>query len=543
MADSIGINHAYSSPIVINNLSSTAPKAIAVTCKNCHATALTLEDAAGNKLILDCKKESLDSINGIIKNAGDSLFTKEQIAKFIVIENVSLEVKNKDSLFETGVVIPDISAKTGLTIIGCTTNIAHPSIKNNRLVLPDKMLYMRTYNMYREEGSWTAMELPLSLKYYIGGTFDNCDAITEIVIPENIRIFSFPNGLKNLERITVKAKNLYYFGGFDSCKITSYVIPDGCYEVGEFDLNETLKSIELPASVKIIAKQAFERCVSLESVKINGSLKSIGDDAFRNCTSLKSFTVPTTESIGNGVFDGCTSLEYVEFGENIERIGGSMFNGCSALKKVVVKDGMKQVMPRAFQYCAALEEVVLPDSITYIGDWAFIGCGSLKSVSYPASITELGDGVFQNCVSLKIDEVVISEKITKIGHSVFDGVSVDLMVINCEPDRFALFLSGCTVNTLIVDVPGVSVDFHGATKCKVNTVTYTDGTYWTYPILANEINIMSKDLSPFYNPHVVYDVRGSGKTINFAGSAENWNEFSRFKTDDTVKVNFNVKFN
>ncbi len=94
---------------------------------------------------------------------------------------------------------------------------------------------------------------------------------------------------------------------------TEYTIPDGVTTIGEyeFESNEELKKIVIPASVTVIKEGAFYGC-DLETVVLSEGLLEIQNSAFGACDCLKSVVIPdSVQSIGERAFSFCTSLEAV----------------------------------------------------------------------------------------------------------------------------------------------------------------------------------------------------------------------------------------
>ncbi|WEK83186.1 MAG: leucine-rich repeat domain-containing protein [Mycoplasma sp.] len=63
---------------------------------------------------------------------------------------------------------------------------------------------------------------------------------------------------------------------------------------GAFVSCNSLKSITIPNSAKIIETGSFFGCISLVSVNISNGLTSIGNQAFEECWSLASITIPNS---------------------------------------------------------------------------------------------------------------------------------------------------------------------------------------------------------------------------------------------------------
>ena len=68
----------------------------------------------------------------------------------------------------------------------------------------------------------------------------------------------------------------------------------------------SLQCISIPASVRMIDKQAFAVCAKLAEVILHEGLGEIGEGAFEDCTSLTRLTVPSTvKTIRDGAFRYC----------------------------------------------------------------------------------------------------------------------------------------------------------------------------------------------------------------------------------------------
>ena len=83
----------------------------------------------------------------------------------------------------------------------------------------------------------------------------------------------------------------------------------------ETSTNQSVTSIILPDSIKIIDELAFCRCTHIEEINIPNSVTSIGDNAFYSCYALKELVIPdSVTSIGNGAFYSCfASKNYLLF--------------------------------------------------------------------------------------------------------------------------------------------------------------------------------------------------------------------------------------
>ena len=80
-----------------------------------------------------------------------------------------------------------------------------------------------------------------------------------------------------------------------------------------FSDNQTITSLVIPASVRLIGDRAFYQCKSLHSLTLSEGLETIGDRSFTRCVALDSLTIPSTvTSIYAAAFYDCTGLQNVE---------------------------------------------------------------------------------------------------------------------------------------------------------------------------------------------------------------------------------------
>lgn len=139
-----------------------------------------------------------------------------------------------------------------------------------------------TYNndMGAFEGClFETVTLPASLTHLGGGAFSNCP---------NLRSVTFATA-GNLKTIG----GSYYGGAFQDCTaLTRMVVPDGVVSIGGYFM---------------------EGCTDLQNVVIPDSVKTLDDDAFEGCTSLTSVTLPGLEKIYRYTFNGCSQLMEIEY--------------------------------------------------------------------------------------------------------------------------------------------------------------------------------------------------------------------------------------
>lgn len=241
-------------------------------------------------------------------------------------------------------------------------------------------------------------EIPASVSVIGAGTFYNCTALEELVIPENT----------SLTRITGYVYRDEYVLG---AKTQTAGIVEGCY---------ALKTLRIPAKVRTINNYAFANCGIETVIFEEGSLcQKIGDAVFANCVNLKNINIPeSVKTLGNCVFVNCMSLESLDLSQ-FTSVGRTLISGCSSLKSIVLPNYITTLSDSYFKNCTSLESCILPENLTKIGMYAFEGCVNLKAIEFPESLTTIMYRAFENCKSLS--SIKIPSNVTTIDIAAFRG--------------------------------------------------------------------------------------------------------------------------
>ena len=213
----------------------------------------------------------------------------------------------------------------------------------------------------------------------------------------------------------------------------------------------TCKTIEIPASVTRLDKEALHGDFTSITFAEGSKLESIGDRAFRGCDITSLILPSTVKSLGHKVFQACDSLESVEIPASVTEIqtdtfdeyfdadanegsGNVTFAEGSIFKlqdgvlydsenlirvldwqeNVVVPEGIKYIGADAFNAYSTqtpnnmetLKSITLPESLVSIGKNAFQACKALESITIPKNVSEIGGGAFSNCSSLATAEIL-----------------------------------------------------------------------------------------------------------------------------------------
>ena len=216
-----------------------------------------------------------------------------------------------------------------------------------------------------------------------------------------------------------------------------------------------MKSITIPAGVKVIEESAFRNCGHLVSISLPNGLESIGVAAFESCSSLTGITLPANvKSIGEKAFYGCGDLAHIDVPEGVSRIEKQTFYGCG-ISGITLPETTKSIDSEAFGGCSNLTSIRLPASVAEVNSTAFFGCKNLSQIdvaeenenyrsidgvlytkdgkvllrfaegreevsfAIPEGVEEIGDHAFACCEKLR--NIIFPKSLVKIGACAFQG--------------------------------------------------------------------------------------------------------------------------
>ena len=185
---------------------------------------------------------------------------------------------------------------------------------------------------------------------------------------------------------------------------------------------EKLKTINIPAKVKVLRTGTFSECAKLEKVILNEGLTTIQQEAFYHCENLKTLTIPSTVTKVTGrIFETnyecmpletliCKSKDVLKeikyFGyelktvdlsqaKTLKKIPDEAFSGV-CYQKIILPKGLKTIGKKAF-YESFIKQVIFSTTVTEIQESAFENCVNLKKVNLPSSVTVIGKAAFKGC--------------------------------------------------------------------------------------------------------------------------------------------------
>ncbi len=103
---------------------------------------------------------------------------------------------------------------------------------------------------------------------------------------------------------------------------------------GAFKGEESIETIKFLEGTEVIPAGLCESIKSLKTLQLPKTLKAIDNYAFKNCTALKTVDLSNVQYIGRSAFEGCTSLESITVSANIISIEDYAFKDCTSLKTV-----------------------------------------------------------------------------------------------------------------------------------------------------------------------------------------------------------------
>lgn len=321
-------------------------------------------------------------------------------------------------------------------------------------------------NAFYRNSKVTKIVVPSTVTEIENGAFSGCTAVTDVELPFIGNTLDSTSGFKTV------------FNDATS-NIINIKINQGTKVIeGAFKNLKTVKKIELPNTITVVASSAFEECSALVEITnlptnleriysstfkgckelkadiilslINKNLKVIDKLAFANCQQLTEINIPDNViSLGAGVFSGCSKLQSIslpyigtgytfEVNSNKEIIKkdfndkttfGYIFNedetstsnsAESSLKEVEIR-GSYNLPDAAFSGAKNIEKLILCEEIEKIGNEAFSGCESLTEINLPKSLVSLGSSAFQGAKDLT--KVELPSGITELKDSTFKDCS------------------------------------------------------------------------------------------------------------------------
>lgn len=284
-----------------------------ITSKNKNITSLTLENntkGIADNALISCNLESVMQTASLQYIGNNAFKSNESLSNFVFSNN--LKRIGNEAFYRTGF-----------------TNITIPESVE---FLGDGA-FSRCRNM-------ETFELRANIDIN-NDFFDNCEALTSIIVSENNPYLKSIDGVLYNKSVT-----------------EIHTLPEA--KTGEYAFPETITTFD-----SLLFKYS-----SIDSVVLSNGFTSIPEGGF-SYTNVTSVRMPNTlTSIGNYAFQ-YSSISEIELSDSLTEIGSS-----------------------AFRYCYNLTRINLPSGIVSIGEYAFYETG-ITTMFLPASIQSVGYKAFK----------------------------------------------------------------------------------------------------------------------------------------------------
>ena len=388
-----------------------------------------------------------------------------------------------------------------------------------------------------------ALNLPNNVTSMGASAFQLCASLTRVQLPSELKIipdncFAFCSLLQqvNLANVTEVGTGAFQccelldgirFGAIETIKSQAFF---GCY---------SLKSIEIPPSIKNIGTNAFSNCLALESLYIHDGNNGLALGGFTGCDHLSYVYIGNgTKSIEYYAFSGCISLKQVVVPESVRNIYSDAFAGTNlesislpsigenglldmfgtevpgTLKTVVITTAFKPILTGAFSGCSHIETIVFESDNITIQKGAFLGCDSLKTLIVP----HLGEDVYDGSFSIgdeDPDGLLWSTSIGKIS----DNPNVHIVSWG-EEDAW------CAIHEYHEAQPGhVYVNLQDTPQALILNQAGDDWEPYTGPIDINIPNLKGDGYWYLGDTVTIYPCNSSGTFVNYTMYSEDFTDY------------------
>lgn len=480
---------------------------------NSGLTSITIPAAVkslSNGAFEDCASLQSVTIEDGVESIGERAFYSSAITSLSLPASVAAV---GDSAFENCNSLAKLDFSEGLVTIGAEA-FALKGTDTLEIVLPSTVKTIGddcfNYDKYRKTGI----------------------TANKLVINETVETVG-ENAIKNCK---VKELTAPVSCGQDAAVVeTLTLFGNGEIGYGAYSEITALKTVNLGEDIKGIGANAF---VGLEKINLGG-VEFIGDGGLGD---LSAITYTKTENGVKYIDNWVISTDYSQCGatqldlSGVKGIYGGAFkktetNDTSVLKTVALvgsdnTSALKFIGSRAFEGtgitaveipssiqswsyafkgCAALSTIALQSGVEKIADYAFSDCANLSSINLSATdVTEIGNSAFTGCQKLRL--VTLPDGIKKIGDYAFysckELISIDLK----GAEQIGEYAFGnCTA----------------LTEAVMNSVKVISNSAFSGCVALTEYDL------PATVTEIGYSALGCAQTVNFAGTAEQWQAIAK----------------
>lgn len=230
---------------------------------------------------------------------------------------------------------------------------------------------------FHNQNNITGIKIPNGVQKIGRYAFVGCTKLASVSMPSTIEQVGF-DIFEDTKWYQAQPNGVVYAGtvvcGVKGTVKGSYTIKKGTTAIadGSFWDQQSLTTVSVPGSVKIIPREAFAICEKLKEVTLGEGVTSIEYDAFINCNRLEKITFPKSlKTIGRWAFYGCSGLQTLKIGSGVTLIDEGAFCECSKLSNLEIAGSVKTICDEAFLGCTKLKTVTIPSNVTTIGVNAF----------------------------------------------------------------------------------------------------------------------------------------------------------------------------
>ena len=188
---------------------------------------------------------------------------------------------------------------------------------------------------------------------------------------------------------------------------------------------EAITQIVLPNSVRFVGTRAFQNCsTATKTIVIGESVDTLQDYAFLTCAAVENVyynaincSVVSTNTT-YPLFGNCTTVATLTIGPKVEHLPDNLFYTFTGLNTIIWGEAQTSIGNNTFYGCSGLTgALTLPDTITTIGTACFQGCSSITSFNTGNGLTQVPANAVRACSA--ITSVTIGENVTFVATSAF----------------------------------------------------------------------------------------------------------------------------
>lgn len=434
-------------------------------------TSLKLGDnivSIGEKALADSSIKSISIGKNITTLSSSVLYRCYNLTGITVDEDNTVYQSIDDNLYskdgKTLVLYATGKNAYSFTVPEHVTTIGHAAFRECRKIrninLYDNITTIKGY-AFNNCQELKNINIPTSVTYIGACAFNDCSLINIHVPDLAIWCGITLDSLVSVSPWFNSDWNLYLIEGETSTIVNDLVIPDGVTTINPHTFSScySLRSVTIPASVKVIRTEAFlassyitrvyttdlaawcetdfnghaanpvriahdlyliegDTATLITDLVVPDGVEIINGSAFYDCDSLKSVTIPDSVTrIGSSAFKRCDNITSIVIPDSVTELNGNIFEECNGLETVVIGNGISKIPEYMCAYCPNLISVTMPDTIEVIQNSAFNNCEKLSNINIPGYLEVISANAFNNCDG--ITNVTLPDTLIAIMHSAF----------------------------------------------------------------------------------------------------------------------------